>query len=405
MPTRVRLLLCLFLLILLAWIVRRATSGFWCRQPVFHAWDLSYWLHAPGYIECAGAAANERVHPAVRATTASALSAVDRQRMGHFVRREYLQNGDNRFCPSDEHWWPYFVGHARPAHVCLYEAPLAPRPRRTFPETETVLPPCRGLAELRGMITSRPLDVWLRRDDALTGAQYVDYLCVAELHRGRGVAPALIHALWRQHPEGSVSLFKREDTLLPWVVPWVTYSTYGFRAPPSAPAPRFLSPATYTLAPVTARNVREFRSFVARRTRETMDVAVEPGAANWLELLRTGNLFAWVLCTVDPTAHIVVACFVYRRTCIELSHGQSVLGCVASLRACDAAVFDEAFLTSAADTARATGTTCLAVEDVADNDRLIDLLPGPPLVVSPTAYYWHRYAMHPVSPRRTWVVA
>lgn len=372
----------------------RFTYGFWAWQPVFHVYDVGYMFQPKGVIQSSLPEANKYTN-VTNITTCSIKewSNYQEKRFVQLIRRHYLRQGDNVFSPTSNEILPYFVGHTMDSFVSFYHQPerLVDVKTGNILSTQTIV----------GTITSRPSHVWIRNSMEFP-AYYVDYLCVDTMHRKKGIAPQLIqthhYQQRRLNPTVLVSIFKREEELT-GIVPACVYFTYGFPVTTWTKPPDLS--AEYTCLTINAQNFRVFYDFL-REKKNAFDLWVQVSETNILELLRTSNLYVDViLCD-----HQVLACYIYRKSCVEVERGLEVLSCVASICNCEEAMFVHGFKISFWKTASLHHFGYCAIENIADNHRIVENIQQQtaPSIVSPTAYYFYNFAYPTFSPQHVFVL-
>jgi hypothetical protein len=109
------------IIIFIIYIYIRLKFGFWAIQPVFHVYDISYMLKAPGIINDSLPEKNKYTNfKDVETILFSELSSLQIQRFVNFIRMNYLQNKDNIFSPQTENIVPYLSGHNDKTFVSFY---------------------------------------------------------------------------------------------------------------------------------------------------------------------------------------------------------------------------------------------------------------------------------------------
>ena len=181
--------------------------GFWAYQPVFHVYDLGYFIYPPGIIVHDLPQKNKYTNfKNVSTFVFDAITPYQIEKLVNFVKTNYLQN---RFMPDRKTICPYFQGHNTKSFVSFYNEPillLDSKNGNTIDENKLI-----------GVMTSRPIHISINNPSSTFDAYYVDYLCVDASYRKKGIAPQLIqtHHYTQSHsnPDISVSLFKREGEL------------------------------------------------------------------------------------------------------------------------------------------------------------------------------------------------
>jgi hypothetical protein len=385
-------ILFIVLLLLLLRFYMNAKYGFWMSQPVFHVYDIGYFFSSPRIISPQLPVKNKYTNFAeIQTLPFSQLTSLQQQRFTHFVQTEYLQNGDNTFSPTLSAIVPYFRGHLHPSFFSFYTNRITLKGGRDATPIAD--------EKLLGIMTSRPVYLFLSPGSGpiTMEAYYVDYLCVEKYHRKKGIAPQLIqtHHYHQRHQNKAiaVSLFKREQELT-GIVPLCVYSTYGFSLEKwKTPAP--LS-AKYSLLEINGQNVSLFWHFFQEIRSSKFDVVVHTEAVNIAELLKTGNVYIYLL--MEKKSDIILGAYVFRKTCVYIERKKEVLSCVASIRstAVDTdTIFEHGFYHCLSQLVIKYNYQYLAIEEISDNFLLVKDIRkkyGLYQIVSPTAYFLYNYA-------------
>lgn len=370
--------------IILVYVYIRLRFGFWVMQPVFHVYDIGYMLKTPGIINDYLPEKNKYTNfNNIDTIIFSQLTALQTQRFVSLIRQHYLQNKDNVFSPQSENIVPYLTGHNAKSFVSLYTEDyhmIDVKKGTTITDRRVV-----------GAMTTRPVYVSINNGDpgAKFSAYYVDYLCVDSSYRKKGIAPQLIQTHHynqrRLNKEIVVSLFKREDELT-GIVPLCVYSTYGFKVD-TWTKPTELSPP-YKLVEINAQNFRLLYSFMVTNNKK-FDIIINTETTNIIELIKTKNIFIYVIVADDN----IISAYFFRKSCVEIEKGMEVLSCFASISNTDDNIFIQGFKISFWKIAAENFFGFAAIEDISDNCIIIENIKvkTPPLIISPTAYFFYNF--------------
>jgi predicted GNAT family acetyltransferase len=379
--------LCLGVIIIFTiYLYIRLKYGFWVLQPVFHIYDFGYMIRPPGIIDSSLPTKNKYTNfKDIETIIFSGLTSIQKQRFVNLIKGNYLQNKDNIFSPQSENIMPYFIGHNDKSFISF------------FYNDEHMLNLKKGTMitdrKIIGAMTSRPIHIEINNNgdrDAKFNAYYVDYLCVDSLHRKKGIAPQLIqthHYNQRQLNKNIiVSLFKREDELT-GIVPLCVYSTYGFSVNTWTKPPELS--AEYKVLEINSQNYRFLLDFIINHSKQ-FDIVIHVESTNILELLKTKNIFInAILCDEK-----IIACYFFRKSCVEVEKGLEVLSCFASISNCEDNIFIHGFKISFWKIAAENFFGFSAIENISHNNILINniMLKTKPLIISPTAYFFYNFA-------------
>lgn len=395
----------IILCIILFFVYIRLKYKFWALQPVFHFYDLYYWVINVGIIRKELPEKNRYVN--LKKITTKTFEGIDERRLKQLVlliRLNYLRNGENKYAPKRENIVPYFVGHNAKTYWSYFTEPdllIDNKTGKTIEETLIV-----------AVITSRPLHVKInnKRKDAIFDVYYVDYLCVNKGWRKKNIAPQMIqtHEYNQSHNNRKicVSLFKREEELT-GIIPLTVYKTYCFNMA-NWGQPEQLD-ARITLLSGDKQNIYYLYTLINEPIINTMnnkwDITIYPEISNLMELVSTKNLFIKML-VIDGN---IEAAYIFRKTCTFIEKDKEIISCIASINGPTLSrdKFIKGFkmaLWSIIKEHRNFGY--LVIEDISDNTCIINniCVKTHPLVVSPSAYFFYNFAYSPFKSERCLII-
>ena len=387
----------------------RLTYGFWFYQPVFHLYDLRYYLSPCGIVEHDLPERNKFTN-LENITTTPFHHIVRGHRVDqftNFVRTHYLRNRNNRFLPTKTEIVPYFTNHKHPCFVSFYQKPYVLQVKQGKEHIDIQKP--------YGVMTSRPLQISMH-SGKFAGqkmyAYYVDHLCVHKDARKQGIAPEIIQTHYynqrRANPRIHANLFKREGDLT-GIVPVCIYPSVVFHIP-SLLIP-FYGASHSSHEETILKNVRcigknlHFLINFLRENANLFDIQICSDLGNFTELLQTNNYV--VEYVVDCSANNDIVCvFFFKKMRVFLDTNQEAISCIASIkkRGIDDDVFGRMFLRCL----HAVNTTCshIIVEALSHNTILVEECKNVCSVVveSPTAYFFHNFVCPTFSPDRVLIL-
>ena len=385
------------LIIIIIYIYIKLKLGFWAIQPVFHVYDISYMIKPPGIINDYLPEKNKYTDfKNIDTIMFSQLTPLQIQRFVNLIKVNYLQNKDNIFSPISENITPYFSGHNDKSFVSFYNEDYF---MMDLKKSTTIMD-----KKAIGIMTSRPVHIVINngKKDAKFRAYYIDYLCVDKMHRKKGIAQRLIqtHHYNQRHLNKNivVSLFKREDELT-GIVPLCVYSTYGF------PVIKWSKPANlsaeYKLVEINPQNFHYLFEFINNAGKK-FDILINTEITNIIELIKTKNIFIYVIIVDD----VIVCCYFFRKSCVQIEKDLEVLSCFASICNCDADIFIQGFKISFWKIAAENYFGFSAIEDISDNDIIINNIKihTKPLLISPTAYFFYNFAYPTFKSNKVFIV-
>jgi hypothetical protein len=394
------------ILLIVFFLYIRIKFRFWALQPVFHFYDLYYWIANIGIIR-------EELPSKTRYTNFKNIKTISydilsQQNIKDFVwllQLNYLRNKENKFAPNQNNIIPYFKGHNHKSFWSFFTEPTVLLDNKTNTTITN--------EKLIAVITGRPLHVTFfnkKESNKIKGeldVYYIDYLCVDKLHRKQNIAPQLIqtHEYNQSHLNTNicVSLFKREEELT-GIIPLIVYKTHCFNMrnwskPPSLDA-------KIQLLNADKQNIYYLYNFINELTKEgKWDLTVLPMISNIIELVTTGNLFIKMLVSEGD----IVATYIFKKTCTFIEKDKEIISCIASFFQYSALSKEEfiqgfkvALWAIIEDKEKEKEKEhnkfkYLVVEDISDNHYIIEniKIKTHPIVVSPTAYFFYNFAHNP----------
>lgn len=390
------LLVFIISIILLFFLYIRIKYRFWSLQPVFHFYDIYYWIVNAGIIRTRLPEINQYVNFEMIATVSPEnLDELTKKQMLMLIRLNYFRNKENKYDPAMNNIIPYFNGHNSNTFWSYFieRGLIIDNKTNNVITNHTII----------GVITSRPLHVNLKGNKF--DVYYVDYLCVNKNNRKQNIAPQLIqtHEYNQSHRNLniSVSLFKREEELT-GIIPLTIYKTYCFNMRNwNTPGPMDVR---ITLLTGDKQNIYYLYNFI-NETNNKWDIIIYPEISNIIELVITQNLFIKMLVCGGE----IVAIYIFRKTCLYIEKDKEVLSCICSINGNELTKreFIEGFKVSLSSIVKEHNNfKYLTIEDVSDNNCIINNICEKtwPTVVSPMAYFFYNFAYSPFKSEKCLII-
>jgi len=363
---------------------------------------VGYYFFPPGIIQLGLPEKNSYCHfKEIETIAFSRLEDFRREKMVQFICKHYLKNGENVFSPSKENIMSYFKGHNAECFFSVYskEEPLVQISRE---QNITKIPNKKMIS----LMTSRPIHIFIQNGDPDSSfyAYYVDFLCVDKRERKKGIAPQMIQTheynQRRMNRNIHVSLFKRESELT-GIVPLCIYDTCGFEIQDWILP--FTLPPPYQLIEVGTTNAQNLHMFMQEK-KKTFSLFATTDIGNWMELIKTGNLYCYLL--IDREQTDIQAAFFFRKSCTFIRKKVEVISCISSIcnKEITREIIKQAYLHSLFFLKKKHEEFLYAViEDISDNGYFLSLL-GVPNMKMPTAYFFYNFAYPTFSPKRVFIL-
>jgi hypothetical protein len=391
----------IILFIILFFVYIRIKFKFWALQPVFHFYDLYYWVVNVGII-CKDLPSKNRYtnFKNIKTISYDILTEQNIKEVTLLVQLNYLRNNDNTFTPQSVNIVPYFKGHNHKSFWSFYWEPEILLDTKTSTTINN--------DKLIAVISGRPLHVTFYNNSYNNSGikkgeldvYYIDYLCVDKLHRKKNIAPQLIqtHEYNQSHLNRkiSVSLFKREEELT-GIIPLTIYKTYCFNMK-NWTRPIDLV-ANIKVLHGDKQNIYYLYNFINELTKHQgkWDLTIFPEMSNLIELVTSQNLFIIMLLIGGE----IVAAYIFKKTCTFIEKDKEIISCIASFfktNELSKNEFIQGFKVALWSVLQKIKNNnkfhYLIVEDISDNNHIINnlCLKTHPLAVSPTAYFFYNFA-------------
>jgi hypothetical protein len=389
----------LILFIIIVCTIIRIKYGFWYYQPVFHLYDLRYYIFPPGIIQEELPRENKFTNfKQIQTIPFKKVTDYQLTQFVNFVRKHYYSNKDNKYSPKKENIVPYFKEpYKYDGYLSLFEE-------------EVLLQDMKDDSQIKdkniiAVMTSRPLNVFIRdkRYGGTFDVYYVDYLCVHKDYRKKGTAPQIIqtHEYNQRHMNKSVcvSLFKREGELT-GIVPLCVYKTYCFSCVGwKCPDPMH---ASYTIVECTPQNLHLFHDFL-KENQSKFNISITTSVSNICELIKSGNVYLLMLLKDGD----ICAVYFFRNSCMYIANGLKALTCFACICATSVGDFIQGFKHAFWKIAkREKKYGYLVIENISDNYSIIKNIELKTRVyaISPSGYFFYNFAYHTFDSKKVLII-
>lgn len=370
----------------------KVTYKFWAYQPVFHVYNLYYWLFPPGIIEHLPPEKNKFVN----LTNINTIYDFDDKHYTDalsILQNHFLKKKKVKFAPDINNFKPYYVGNFDKSFFTFYEK------TEYLNEKDTIVEDKKNV----GFISSRPLHVFI--DGNIMNVNYVDWLCVNKEYRKEGIAPQLIQThvynTRRINQNIDVYIFKREADLT-GIVPITIYYNYIFDIL-KWKKPEFVSNG-FNVFEINTTNLSLLYDLIKKYLKDIFNIYIIPEYTNILELLRTKNIFIYC-CTVDNT---VVGFYCFRDTS-TIYKDFNMIECFASVCINPAkytTFFVNGFHTAIFKLFKTQNFKYLSIENISHNYLIIKKIieTKKPVNIAPSAFYFYNFAYTPIPPHNFFAI-
>ena len=391
-----------FIIIIIIYLIiavyLKCKMPFWSKQPVFHIYNLFYWLKPPGLISSDMPVISKYVD----------LFNIKTHKVGdederkvlftsicNFIKDNYVNDKKyTNYSPSQNEIIEYLQYSNHSSYFTIYQQPKLLF-NKNVPETV--------IDEIIGVISARPLYVRIQREKLMFPTYYVDNLCVQPVYRKKNIASSMIathyYNLRKNNKSIQTCLFKREGELNA-IVPLVTFNTYCIET--SYFIINVLEPSI-SLIEIGVEQMHLFVDFIKIHM-GTFQCSILPDITNLTGLIKKGNIK--VYCLVDSigtststgtgtgTGTSIIACYIFKISNTSYD-GQKAIECISSISAShDNNMFITGFALSLQKMKEAV---LVLIEDTAHSNRLLQsIYLDKHLIkfISPTAFFFYNYACY-----------
>jgi ribosomal protein S18 acetylase RimI-like enzyme len=211
--TIIAILLSLFIFI-------KVKFRFWSQQPVFHIYNLRYWLFPPGIVQHNSPPVTKYYDYKILCDTYDNLSTEKKELLYSLIKTHFLYKRDVKYIPTKSDIMEYFHGQNEHSFISLCY--------KYFCEFNKKTQHYSYAKKLVGCMTSRTLECSI--EDKTIKTSYVDFLCVHKKYRKKGYAPKIIYTHYKKSRDAGapvIFLFKREGNIN-FMIPLTVYYAYTF---------------------------------------------------------------------------------------------------------------------------------------------------------------------------------
>ena len=277
---------------------------FWRTQPVFHIYNLKYWIKPPGFINLEPPHENKYVNlinnKLIPVDSIDGENNVKLKQICNFIKDYYVIHPDAKYKPSEEDIMAYLTCSNHPSFFNVYQEPLmlfdgsSTAPSTAAKQAQASPPTATSFSiitdqEIIGVTSIRALNITLLKGGKKKitfPVYYVDNLCVKPGYRKKGIPPQMIQTFYynvsRANRKVNAYMFKREGTLTA-IVPLVYFDTYCFDISRFKTA-YVLNPAM-SLIEIGANQLNIFVAFIKEQKKQ-FECTVVPDVSSLLNLIK-----------------------------------------------------------------------------------------------------------------------
>ena len=343
---------------------------FWSRQPVFHLYNLTYWIVPPGIIQHDNIKKDSRFFdPKIHHAFSHLHPETEQQKIVDFIKTNFvtINEDDVTYSPTYNSIFSYL--NTNSILSIKYD---------NYDEKNKII----------GCISGRPIVCYFKNIKNTMHANYVDYLCVHKNERRQGIAPKLIYSHYHHQREKTgykICLFKKEG-ILTSIIPLCTYFTYGFYISHYKPSKM--------INVIKIKNIKILYDNLML-LKQKFDCVIIPNVNDFISI---NDIHIYGIVSMQQ-----IYCLFFFRNTFSKINGINTVECFASINNIDKDSFYQSFLgcivTHFID-------KILIIEDISDNTILVNNLKKDLnfKFKSPTGYYFYNYGVKPILPNNLFIV-
>ena len=376
-------LLAIISIILLLVAIYKLKFPFWSRQPVFHFHNLKYWLFPPGIIQHGKPEKDKFYDPDIYFDTYFNTPTKKKALFAHFIQGHFLPHKQEKYNPPKNGVLNYFKAHNNKSYLSMiYD-------KNNF--------------KLIGTMSTRPLDCYI--DDKKLPLYYVDFLCVHQKYRKKGIAPKVIYSHYvnsRNKNKNTVFLFKREGAAT-LIVPLTAYKNYLFDIFYWDKLVKFDQPNIRTIL-INKQNFHYFVYVYERLMKcstKKFKCVIIPNL-NHIELLVKDEQMFITVTLIDGEPYDI---FVFNNTYTSYN-GKRGMECICSFQETDESVFALGFMCSISLIYERIKFTRLFIENISNNNVILKaiLKRYQPILKSDASYYFYNFGYRPFESTKVFIL-
>jgi hypothetical protein len=376
------------------------TYKFWAYQPVFHYYNLLYWIYKTGVINTELPESNKFCN-FINITNKDFFDYSDNEikEIVKLLRNHYNRNEEANYLPTINYFKTFFTGHTLKCFISVYN------------NNNYILDGNNAIInnnKIIGVITGKPINISIKNIPKFK-AYYVDFLCVHQEHRSKNIAPQLIqtYEYTQRHSiiESQVSLFKREGKLT-GIVPLTIYKTYMFETKHILSEP-IIADNRMNQPIIIIINDNNYNTFIdyVNNNQTIFDCIIAVDKTNLLALIKSNIYIIYGLLQDNK----LVACYFYKTNCITYTiDNPSVcksIDLIASISNCSEQTFIVGFILSLnkymKDSTKISKDSInfINIENISNNNRITHYLLNKSVkakIITPMAYFFYNFVKKPL---------
>jgi len=362
-------ILSIIILIVLIIAYFKLKYPFWSKQPVFHFHNLYYWMFPPGIIQHNKPEKNKYYDETVFFFDFFKVPTQKKALSEFFIRNNYMPHKQENYKPPKNGVVDYFKNHNDKSYFSFIE------------KNNKII----------ATMTTRPLHCKL--DNSIFHLYYVDFLCVHQKHRKKGIAPKIIYTHYVKHREkhkNCIFLFKREGVKNA-IVPLTNYYNYYFDIEKWPTKIKFDQSEINTVL-IGSENFDLFHDVFKRLDKSNFKCVIFPNITHILHLLKKKIIYIGVTMIYKEPFDF----FIFRNN-YTYYDGKRSVELIASFYETKEPIFCLSFLSTLSLIRKEINCEKLFIENISNNNIIIkNILKRYSYKEKiTTSYYFYNFALRP----------
>lgn len=369
--------------------ILKIINPFWFIQPIFHYYNVYYWLFPNKIINKNPPKLNKYVDTQnVKVINIYDANQNILQSLCNFIKNNYLQSSISKYNPGYSHIVDYLYGSNHPSYICIHRNPFS--------------------SDITGATTTRVLDVKLPNNTNMP-TYYVDHLCVSKHFRKKKIAPKLIQTFYylvsRLNKNVNTYFFKREGKLMN-VVPLTKYITYGYKSDTitSLYNNQYHRLHSQQIQQINEKNAMDIWHFI-KKIQLNYKISIIPCFTMFKNIIKHKlyNVYIRKEGNLIHDVYIIKDCATtyYDEPCIEV---------IASISGKNKEAYIQGFIKSISLACNMLSAKNVFIENIGDTTQFIDYLKlhrsiKSIFTQSPTAYYFYNYAIRSIHSKHCFILS
>ena len=343
---------------------------FWSRQPVFHFYNLYYWVKPNQIIEKELPDNGRFFDETIIFDEFKNLSESKKDLFIEFIKNNYMPNECEKYLPTRESIIDIFDKHNNKSFISL----------KLYNN------------EILSSVVSTPLNFKIDTKNIL--AYYADFLCVDKQHRNKmyaGIQAYTHYYYGRKKTNNDVVLFKRENQSN-FIVPFSVYNNYIFKIDNWELCYTFDQP-NISIVFVGKSNLNMFNT-IFQESKNKFNVFISHDLGNIFHMIDKNHL---IICCLMIN-QVFVSYYVFKNPHTTY-YGVKSLECCCSYKSesLENNLFTLGYMISMSLVSKDIQSKIILIEDLADNNIIINLLLKKYQYFAKTvnSLYLYNYACYP----------